>query len=131
MTLSTKNNPTPSDDEEGDLADDPLLSAINDDLEQANKQTDNRLLVALGAVVVTLFLAEHYFGKNLWLEWCAAAATIAAIALTVYSAIHRKTDVAAKYGLICPACKHKPSPHMILSAARVRRCSKCGATLNG
>ena len=121
----------PSDDEERDIADDPLLSAINADLERADKQTDNRLLFVLAAIIAALFLVERFLGKNLWLEGIAVAAVIGAIAFTISSAVRRKTDVAAKYGLICPVCKHKPSPQMVLSAARTRRCRKCGAQLNG
>jgi hypothetical protein len=122
--------PAPS-DEEGDIADDPVLSAINADLERANSQTDNRLLFSLAAIIAILFFAERFLGKNSWLEGFAAAAVIGAIAFTIYSAVRRKADVAAKYGLICPVCKHKPSPQMVLSAARTRRCRKCGASLNG
>lgn len=123
--------PTPTDDEEGDIADDPLLSAINADLERANNQTDNKLLVALAAIVLALFLVERFLGKNAWLEGFAAAAVIGAIVVTIYSAVRSKGDIAAKYGLICPVCKHKPSPQMVLAAAMTRRCRKCGAPLNG
>jgi hypothetical protein len=123
--------PAPSDDEERDIADDPLLSAINADLGRADNQTDNRLLFALAAIIATLFMAERLLGKNSWLEGFAVVPVIGAIGFTIYSAVRRKTDVAAKYGLICPACSHKPSPQMVLSAARTRRCRKCGAQLNG
>lgn len=123
--------PAQSDDEEQDIADDPLLSAINADLERANSQTDNRLLIFLAAIIAILFFTERFAGQNSWLEGFAAVAVIGAIAFTIYSAIRRKVDVAAKYGLICPVCKHKPSPQMVLSAATTRRCRKCGAPLNG
>ncbi len=122
--------PTPTEDEEEDIADDPLLSAINADLERANNQTDNWLLVALAAIVLVLFLVERFLGKNVWLEGFAAATVIAAIVLTIYSAVRRKGDIAAKYGLICPVCKHKPSPQMVLATAMTRCCRKCGALLS-
>ena len=123
--------PPPSDDEDGDIADNPLLSAINADLERANSQTDNRLLLALAVIISVLFLSEYFLGKNFWLESFAAAAVIGVIAFTLYSAVRRKAAVAAKYGLICPVCKYRPSAQMILSAAMTRRCRKCGAPLHG
>lgn len=123
--------PTPHDDEDGDIADNPLLSAINSDLERVNNQTDNRLLLALAAIISALFLSEYFLGKNLWLAGLAAAAVIGTIAFTLYSAVRRKAEVAAKYGLICPVCKYRPSAQMLLSAATTQRCRKCGASLNG
>jgi len=117
-------------DEDEDIADDPVLSAINADLERANSQTDNRLLLFLAAIALVFFLGERLIGKNSWLEGLAASAIVAAIAYTIFSAVRRKGDVAAKYGLICPVCKHKPSAQMVLAAAMTRRCRKCGAPLN-
>jgi hypothetical protein len=129
--LSIQMYPTPSDDEDGDIADDPLLSAVSADLERATKQNDQMLLLALGAIVTLLFLAEHFLGKNPVLEGFAAAAVVGAIVFTMYAVLRRKAGVATKYGLICPVCTHKPSATMVLSAARTRKCRKCGASLNG
>jgi formate dehydrogenase maturation protein FdhE len=123
--------PIPSDNEECDIEDNPLLSAINADLERTNNQTDNKLLLVLAAIVLILFVAERFLGKNYWLEGCAVAAVVGAIAVTIYSVVRRKADIAAKYGLICPVCGHKPSAHMILSTATTSRCRKCGAPLTG
>ena len=118
-------------EEEGDIADNPLLSAIAADLERAEKQTDNNLLVALAAIVSALFLIERLLGKNSWLEGLTVVAVIGAIGYTIFSVVLRKRDVATKYGLICPVCEHKPSAHMIIAAATTHRCRKCGAELNG
>jgi formate dehydrogenase maturation protein FdhE len=121
----------PSDNEESNIADDPVLSAISTDLERVDSQTDNRLLFVLGAIVLAGFLTEHFFGKSPWLEVLGAVAIVSAIAATITSAVRRKADLAVKYRLICPVCKHRPSTSMVLAAAMTLRCQKCGAELNG
>ncbi len=121
--------PMPSDDGESDINDDQFLSAINADLEQAKKQTDNKLLIALAAIVSILFLTERLSDKNSWLEGLAVVACIGAIGYTIYSVVRRSSAITAKYGLICPVCKHMPRAHMILSAATTHGCEKCGARL--
>jgi formate dehydrogenase maturation protein FdhE len=121
----------PDDDEEGDISDDPFLSAANADLESVNKRNDNKLLVILLLLVPLVFLYEHSGITSIWLNAALIGLVVGSIAFTIFRVVRQKQKVAAKYGLVCPVCGYKPKAHMVLSTAMTLRCSKCGANLPG
>ena len=121
----------PDDDEDGDISDDPFLSAVNADLESVNKRNDNKLLVILLLLVPLVFLYEHSGITSIWLNAALIGLVIGSIAYTVFRVVRQKQKVAAKYGLVCPVCGYKPKAHMVLSTAMTLRCSKCGSNLQG
>ena len=126
-----RNNDRPDDDEEGDISDDPFLSAVNFDLELVNKRNDNKLLVILLLLVPLAFFYEHSGITGIWLNAIFVGLLIGTIVYTMFRVVRQKQEVAAKYGLVCHACGYKPKAHMILSAAMTQRCAKCGANLKG
>lgn len=117
------------DDRETDIADDPLLRAINGDLHAINKRSDMKLLIALAMnlAVVVLFARLHI--KSMWLDLLEAAVVVAILGATIYSVVRQKQRVAARYGLVCPVCGYRPGVSMIMSAATAQRCRKCGSPL--
>jgi len=126
-----RNNNRPDDDEEGDISDDPFLSAVNTDLESVNKRNDNKLLVILLLLVPLAFLYEHSGISSIWLNAVFIGLVVGSIVYTIFRVVRQKQKVAAKYGLVCHVCGYKPKAHMVLSAAMTQRCAKCGANLNG
>ncbi|OYY95353.1 MAG: hypothetical protein B7Y41_02300 [Hydrogenophilales bacterium 28-61-23] len=126
-----RNNDRPDDDEEGDISDDPFLSAVNTDLESVNKRNDNKLLGILLSLVPLAFLYEHSGISSIWLNAVFIGLVVGSIVYTIFRVVRQKQKVAAKYGLVCHVCGYKPKAHMVLSAAMTQRCAKCGANLNG
>ena len=119
------------DDEEGDISDDPFLTAVNTDLESVNKRNDNRLLVILLLLVPLAILYERSGITSIWLNAVGVGLVVGSIAYTIFRVVRQKQNVAAKYGLVCPVCGYKPKAHMVLSTAMTLRCLKCGAKLHG
>jgi hypothetical protein len=126
-----RKNDSPDDDEEGDISDDPFLSAVNIDLESVNKRNDNKLLVILLLLLPLSFLYEHSGITSIWLNVVFIGLVVGSIVYTIFMVVRQKQMVAAKYGLVCHVCGYKPKAHMVLSAAMTQRCAKCGASLNG
>ena len=118
-----------SDDEEQDIADDPLQSAINADIERVSRETDNRLLFAILAIAASLYFVNRYWREAPLLGVLSAIGVVVAIAFTIRSSLRAKAAIADKYGLTCTKCKHRPSAQMIPSAAVTLQCGKCGAKL--
>src|SRR5437588_10667270 len=107
-------------DQEGDIADDPLTSAVHDDIGGVLKRTDNRLLVWLAVVGVLVLLLDNSALKGTWTNVASILALVGAISLTIYGAFRGRRKVASEYGLTCPNCGYTPMPQEIMSAAMVQ-----------
>jgi hypothetical protein len=116
-------------DDEGDISDNPFLSAINADLVAANQRGDRLLLIVLVLLAALAYLYKRSGGASIWLNALLAALVIGSIVYTFWRAQRQSHQVAAKYGLVCKACGHAPKAHMILSTATTLRCAKCKASL--
>jgi formate dehydrogenase maturation protein FdhE len=128
-----KSDQKPQDEEKGGISEDlqdALVKAVRTDLESVNKRTDNKLLVALGVLVSLVFLYDRSEFKSVWLDYLLIAGILGAIVYTIYSVIRQKKMVAVKYGLVCPVCGHTPKANMVLLAAELQLCRKCGGRLN-
>lgn len=118
------------DEEDGEISNDPLLSAVAADLERVTKRTDNGLLLALfGFWVPVAFIYERSAIKSLWMSALLVIGIFATIAFTIFRVVQKKTDVAAKYGLVCRSCGYKPPASQVLAVAQSLRCSKCRGQL--
>jgi hypothetical protein len=117
------------DDKETDIADDPLLSAISGELDSARKQGDRSLFIALALALAVVLLLSRLQIKSVWLDLLQLSVLASIIGGTIYSVVRQKQRVAARHGLVCPACGYRPWVTMILSAATTHRCSKCGSSL--
>lgn len=120
-------------DESADLSDDPVLSKLDRDLGAVLRFTDNRLLVVLGAALAAVYLPDWLHlpaAVAQALYWGVGVLIIGAIVFTIRSAIVGKRKVAARYGLVCPACGHRPGTNDILSTAELGQCASCGGPLN-
>ena len=124
------NKPDP-DDEEGDIADDPLLSAIHNTLEAIDKRGDLRLCLVLIPAAIAAVALKMMKIESRWLDLLEGAVVIGAIGGTIYSAVRQKRRVAVRHGLVCPACGYRPQVFRVLSAAMTERCGKCNAPLRG
>ncbi len=118
-------------DEESDISEDPFLNGVNADIESVDKKNDNKLLVGLLLFVPLAITYEQFVGKSVWFMIIGVVVIVALIAFTIFKCVVDKQKVAAKYGLVCPACGYKPRAHMGLSAAQTLRCAKWGVRLNG
>ena len=119
-------------DDERDIADDPLLSALNSDLEVASTKGDNRLFIFIGlALIFALF--PKFVRIPTWavytLAFLSALSIFGGIAYTIGSVVKRKLAVADRYGLRCQACGRRPKVFRIMQAAELRRCPRCGSDL--
>jgi hypothetical protein len=63
-------------DEERDIADEPLASAVDRDRERVLKRTDHRLLLWLAVIVVATLLYERSSLKSAWIDLAIAAAVV-------------------------------------------------------
>jgi rRNA maturation endonuclease Nob1 len=120
-------------DEEFDLVDDPVLFALNKDIESVLSFTDNRLLVFLCIALAAVFLPEHFHWPQLVTKSMSVASVffvVGGIGFTIYSVIKAKQKIAASYGLVCNACGRKPKTSQIMLVAQKRRCRGCGSELN-
>jgi hypothetical protein len=124
-----RNNDRPDDDEEGDISDDPRLSAIDTELESVSKRNDNQLLATLLLLVPMAMLYERSDLKSIWLDAAFLGLLFGAVAYTIFRVVRQKQEVAARHGLVCRVCGGKPGAHMVLSAAMTQHCAKCGAEL--
>jgi hypothetical protein len=116
-------------DEEGDIRDDALASAVHRDVGRVLGRTDHRLILLLVVAGVVIVLVEKAGIKSTWTDIASIIAIVGILSFTVYSAIRGQRKVASKYGLTCPGCGHTPMPHKIMSAVIVRSCAKCGREL--
>jgi hypothetical protein len=120
-------------DEERDVADDPLLSALNEDLEAASRKTDARLFIFIGATLIFALLPK-YIRVPPWVAYTFAflsfSSIIGGIAYTIWSVVKKKLTVANRYGLRCGACGRRPKVLRIMQAAELRTCPWCASALD-
>jgi hypothetical protein len=116
-------------DEEPDIRDEPLASAVHRDVGRVLERTDHRLLVWLAVVGIAILVVEKSAIKSTWTDVAGVLAVVGIISFTIYSAIRGQRKVASNYGLTCPSCGHTPMPYEIMAAATVQRCAKCGSQL--
>jgi hypothetical protein len=131
--MQESNDYDPSDDEERDTADDPLLSALDADLGRASKKTDRTLLVMLLGIGLPLLLAFQILGTGTVRTIgvvAAAAIMIGAIPFTMIRTIRLRRHVAFRYGLECSSCGYNPGGMYALATATVPYCRKCRTKLN-
>ena len=120
-------------DEERDIADDPLLSALNSDLEAASRKGDKRLFVFIGVALMFVLVPKFVRVPTLavyTLALLSASSILGGIAFTIWSVVKRKLAVADRYGLRCNACGPRPANFRIMQAAELRRCPRCGNDLD-
>lgn len=130
--MQKPNDYDPGADEESDISDDPLLSALDADLSCASQKTDNALLLVLLGVGLPSMLAFQVLGSGLTRTLgviAAAVVMISAIPFTMLRTVRLRRQIATRYGLNCPACGHNPGGMYALSTATVRQCRKCRAKL--
>jgi hypothetical protein len=128
--INMRKNPIGADDEEGDIADDPLVYAIYLELQSINKRSDKMLLVALVISCGLVLLIAQWKIQNVWIEALEATVVLAIVIGTIYSVVRQKQNIAIKHGLVCSNCGNRPRVQTIISAATTKRCSKCGLPLN-
>lgn len=120
-------------DDESDISEDPILSALNGDLESVLRKTDNHLFIFLGAALAAAYLPKHLHASLFIVHLFYAAAVafvVVGIGFTISSVIKKKQKVAARYGLVCKRCGHRPKVGKIMLAAQVGQCAACGNALN-
>lgn len=120
-------------DGEPDLSDDPVLSALNHDLESALRLTDNRLFIFLGVALAASYLPRYFpvpAAAAYVLHAGAVVCVIGGIVFTIRSVSKYKQKIAARYGLVCKACGHRPKTSQIMLTAQVGQCAACGKDLN-
>jgi hypothetical protein len=128
----SSNNET-ADDEERDIADDPILSALDAELNGVSKRTDNTLLVVVLGIGLPLMLAFHVYTTGLIRTLgviLSVVVMICVIPFTMLRTVRLRRQVAIRYGLKCRSCGHNPGGMYALSTATVGRCRKCGAQLS-
>ena len=123
-----RQEPNP-DDRETDIADDPLLKKISSELHAINKRSDIKLLIALALNLAIVALIAQFHIKSIWLDLLEATFVVMILGGTIYSVIRQKQNVAARHGLACSVCGHRPGVSMILPAATTKHCRKCGSSL--
>ena len=120
-------------DEERDIADDPLLSALNSDLESASRKGDKRLFIFIGVALICALLPKFVHFPD-WAVYALAVSSalsiFGGIAYTIGSVVKRKLSVAYRYGLHCQSCGRRPGIFRIMQAAELRRCPRCGNDLD-
>ncbi|MGD2141733.1 MAG: hypothetical protein PVH25_15170 [Burkholderiales bacterium] len=120
-------------DEERDIADDPLLAALDADLRAASRKGDNRLVLFIG-IALLLALLSKLVRIPTWsidvLASLSALSILGGIAYTVGSVVQKKLVVADRYGLRCRACGRRPKVFRILQAAELRKCPWCRSALD-
>lgn len=122
-----------ADDDEGNIRDDPLLAALDRELNGALGFTDNRLLVFIGIALAAVYLMNRPHLPavlTVALEVLAATMLFGGTAFTIFSAVWRQQRVAARYGLVCAQCGRGPRTTHILAAAELRQCDRCGHPLD-
>lgn len=128
--MDTKKNPVGDDDEEGDIADDPLTRAIFLELKSVDKRNDRRLLIALAINCGLVWLVSQWKNRTVWIDVLGAGVLLVIVVGTIYWAIWQKQRIAIKHGLVCSNCGDRPWVQMIMSTATTKRCSKCRGRLN-
>ena len=118
------------DDSELDISDDPVLSALNKDLESVLSFTDNGLIVFLVVVFAIAYFLEYLKVPSVALFTIVVICIFGGIGYTVYSVVRGKQRVAARYGLICDACGHRPRVGQIMLVAQTELCPVCGNKLD-
>lgn len=117
-------------DEESDISQEPLLCALDAEIDSVNRKRDNKLLAALLLVAAGFYFGEHFTKNHERLGVVFTVFCIGFIAYTIFRTAREKQNVAVKYGLACARCGHRPDAHMVISAATSRHCAKCGARLD-
>ena len=131
--MKSHDNRPNAENDASDLAEDPVLAALNRDLEAVLRRTDNRLFLFLGAALVASYLPDYWKVPPLAasLIYAGAVACIfGGIGFTILSVVRRKQKVAARYGLVCPACGHRPGIRQILATAEMGLCAACHRELD-
>lgn len=131
--MNSPNNRHDNEDDESDLSEDPILSALNKDLESVLRFTDNRLFIFLGAALAAVYLPEYLHvppGAAYVFYAGAIVCILGGIGFTILSVIRNKQKVAARYGLVCRACGHRPKTSQIMATAQIGLCAACGKNLN-
>ena len=120
-------------DEDRDIADDPLLSALSADLEGASKKGDSRLFIFIGVALI-FALSPRFVPVPTWAVYAfaflSAFCIFGGIAYTIRSVMQRKLAVADRYGLRCHVCGRRPKVFRIMQAAELRKCPRCGNALD-
>lgn len=127
---SARSNEIPIENEEIGISQEPLLCALDAEIDAVNRKRDNKLLAALLLVAAGFYFGEHFTKNHEWLGVVLALFCIGSIAYTIFRTARDKQNVAVKYGLRCTRCGHTSAAHMLISAATSRHCAKCGAWLN-
>jgi hypothetical protein len=120
-------------EEDTDLSNDPVLSALDRDLSAVARRTDNRLFLFLGAALAASYLPKYVHAPAPAANLLSAAAIvciIGGIVFTIRSVMSGKQKVAAKYGLVCRACGHRPRTSQIMLTAQLGQCASCNNELN-
>ena len=117
-------------DEDSDLSDDPVLLALNKELESVLSFTDNRLIIFLGVLVAVTYLLEYLQAPSVVFFLGVVFCIIGGLGYTIFSVLKGKQRVAARYGLVCRACGHRPKTSQIMLAAQTQQCAACGNMLN-
>jgi hypothetical protein len=119
------------DDEERDLADDPLLSELDADLSRVTKRTDRTMLMIMAiGLPLTLISQAYATGLTRTIGTIAGALiVVGSIPYTILRTIRLKRQIATQYGLSCNSCGYNPGGMYALATATVPRCRKCRATL--
>jgi hypothetical protein len=120
-------------DYEADISNDPLLSALNRDLERATRKIDRRLLLIIGlpllvAIALKVIRLPHW--AVYVLAALAAIGIVGSISFTTWLIGKRTKAVARRYGLNCKACGQQPDITQLLDAANFRQCPHCNASLD-
>ena len=123
--------PPPEDDDyrERDISEDPFLAAVDADLNSANRRNDYKLGIAIAVLLAAAFLYDRTGLKRPSIDAVGVVVVLGVIGLTIFRTVREKKNVAVKYGLRCRVCGYTPGPHMVLSAATIERCAKCGNRL--
>jgi len=123
--------PPPDDDDyrERDISEDPFLATVDADLNSVNRRNDYKLGIAIAVLLAAAYLYDRSGLKRPWIDAVGVVALVGVIGLTIFRTVREKKQVAVKYGLRCRVCGHSPGPHMVMSAAMIERCAKCGNRL--
>ena len=127
--MKESDDPIVRKDEEPDFSDDPVLASLNKELESVLRFTDNRLIIILGILVAVTYLLDHLQAPPAVLFLGAVFCVGGGIGYTIFSVTKGKQRLAARYGLVCRTCGHRPKTSQIMLVAQVRRCAICGNKL--
>jgi hypothetical protein len=119
-----------TEDEEADFCDEPVLSALNKELDSVLRTTDNRLIIFLAVLFAAAYSLEQLHFSSDVLFWGMAFCIGCGVGCTILSVRNGKQKIAEKYGLVCQVCGHRPKPNEIMLTAQVQQCRACGNSLD-